>query len=84
MPSILRIVTNARDALREDGLPGLGWMLRCRWLAFLVPTFIHGLYDFIAMIGGVLPLICFIVLILCLFLTAFLMLRRLSRQDRYL
>ena len=33
MPSIRRIVTNARDALREDGLPGLGWMLRCRWLA---------------------------------------------------
>ncbi len=33
MPSIRRIMTNARDALREDGLPGLGWMLRCRWLA---------------------------------------------------
>lgn len=65
----------AGDSLRSQ---------RCRWLALLVPILIHGLYDFIAMLGGMFPLIVFFAFIAAMFITAFIMLRRLAKRDRYL
>ena len=56
----------------------------CRRLAVIVPMLIHALYDFIAMIGGAIPLVLFIVFILIMFVIAFIVLRRLSKRDRYI
>ena len=56
----------------------------CRRLAVTVPMLIHALYDFIAMIGGAIPLVLFIVFILIMFVIAFIVLRRLSKRDQYI
>ncbi len=56
----------------------------CLRLAAIVPMLLHGLYDFIAILGGVVSLILFFVLIAVMFVTAFVVLRKLSKQDRYL
>ena len=56
----------------------------CRRLAFLVPALIHGLYDFIAILGGPVTLVIFVVFILVTFVVSFIMLRRLAKQDHYL
>lgn len=55
-----------------------------RCLAVIIPTVIHALYDLIAMLGGLMPLIIFFAFIAAMFITAFVMLRRLAKRDRYL
>lgn len=54
----------------------------CRYLAVLVPTFLHGCYDFIATAGGL--SLVFIVFVAAMFLTAVRMVRKQSRDDRYI
>ena len=60
---------------------------QCRFwngLALLLPTLIHGLYDFIAIGGSQNGSGTFIVFVLIVFVSAFLLVRRLSRADRYI
>lgn len=54
----------------------------CRILAVVVPTFLHGCYDFIATAGGLSLL--FVIFVAVLFFTASRMVKRISRDDRYI
>ena len=53
-------------------------------LALLLPTLIHGFYDFIAIGGSQNAGLTFLIFVLVVFLSAFLLVRRLSRTDRYI
>lgn len=54
----------------------------CRKLAVVVPTFLHGCYDFIAADNGITWL--FIVFVAALFFAASRMVKQLSKYDRYI
>ncbi|MBQ9196406.1 MAG: PrsW family intramembrane metalloprotease [Clostridia bacterium] len=56
----------------------------CRALAVVCPVLLHGLYDLIATVERSAFSPVFIGFILLMFLAAFLTIRRLSRQDRYI
>ena len=57
---------------------------RCRRLAVICPVLLHGMYDLIATVESSPFSGAFVGFILALFLAAFLTIRRLSRQDRYI
>lgn len=56
----------------------------CRWLAVIVPALLHGSYDFIASAESGDGTWIFVGFVLALFAAAFLLIRRLSRRDRYI
>ena len=58
--------------------------LRCRRLAVLVPMLLHGSYDYIASGDYGALSAGFLAFIVCMFLAAYLTMRKQSRQDRYL
>ena len=55
-----------------------------RFLAVLLPTLIHGFYDYIAIGSGEEVLGTFVVFVIIVFIAAFLLVRRLSKRDRYI
>ncbi len=56
----------------------------CRWLAVIVPALLHGSYDFIASTESGDGTWIFVGFVIALFAAAFLLIRRLSRRDRYI
>ena len=54
------------------------------WLAVLLPAAIHGCYDYIAVNESGQFSATFLVFIAAVFLTAFLLVKKLSNSDRYL
>ena len=56
----------------------------CRWLAVIVPALLHGSYDFIASTESGDGTWIFVGFVLALFAAAFVLIRRLSRRDRYI
>ena len=58
-------------------------MKACRFLAVACPALIHGGYDFLASLGGNYEAL-FFAYIAALFLGAFLLVRRLSREDEFI
>ena len=57
---------------------------RCLMMAVVCPVLLHGLYDLIATVETELFSLPFIGFILLMFLAAFLTIRKLSQQDRYI
>ena len=55
-----------------------------RWMAVIVPTLLHGAYDYIASNTQVQGSLYFLAFIAALFLAAFLLAGRLSKEDRYI
>ena len=55
-----------------------------RFLAVLLPTLIHGFYDYIAIGGSDDAATTFIVFVVIVFAAAFLLVKRLSKRDRYI
>ncbi len=55
-----------------------------RFLAVLIPTLIHGLYDYIAMSESESVSGTFVVFVLVVFVLAFTLIKRLSRRDEYI
>ena len=53
-------------------------------LALICPMLLHGLYDFIAEIDATEPAVFFFGFIIIMFIVAYRMIRKLSRQDHYL
>lgn len=64
------------------GYPGRSAL--CRKLAFLLPAFLHGCYDFSASMEDASYAWIFYGFILFLFVVAFILVRRMSRDDRYI
>ena len=56
----------------------------CRWIALLCPALLHGLYDFIATLENANAVWYFVAFIAVMFVIAYGMVRKLSRQDRYI
>lgn len=50
-------------------------------IAYLLPVFLHGIYDFVASGGGTVMTVLFVVFIVLLDIVAFLQVRRYSRDD---
>ena len=57
---------------------------RARRSAVLVPTLLHGCYDFIASMQQAMFALIFLVLVLAMFIVAFRLVKRLSQNDSYL
>ena len=53
-------------------------------MAFLLPAFLHGCYDYIATLESVHYGWIFAAFIAAMFLLAFLLIRKMSRNDRYI
>ncbi len=70
-------------AKKYEGLCQEGRMKACRFLAVACPALIHGGYDFLASLGGNYEAL-FFAYIAVLFLGAFLLVRRLSREDEFI
>lgn len=68
-------------AKRQDGFGNRGASAFCRAMALLFPALLHGLYDFTAMLDGSAYRWAFYGYIAALFVSAFLTVRRLSRND---
>lgn len=56
----------------------------CRVMAFVLPMFVHGSYDYIATMGNNDLTLLFLVFVIVLFVIAFFMVRKLSKTDRYI
>jgi len=56
----------------------------CRVLAFLVPAFLHGLYDFVATLASYGADTVFFGFVIILFLVSFRLVKKLSARDEYL
>lgn len=56
---------------------------KMRMKAFFVPAFLHGLYDFLASIGGIATL-CFFLFVIAIEIYAIILVRRQSAEDRYI
>lgn len=56
----------------------------CRTMAFLMPAFIHGCYDFIATMDSIHFGWIFVAFIAVMFLIAFLLIQNMSKHDRYI
>lgn len=56
----------------------------CRWLAFLMPTLLHGLYDYIAASPQMEYGWQFVIFVLLLFLASFRLVKKMSRDDAYM
>ena len=56
----------------------------CRWLAVLLPALLHGAYDYIATSEGTASGLYFAAFVAVLFVISFLLIRKLSRKDRFL
>ena len=54
-----------------------------RMLAVIIPTFIHGTYDYIATIGTGSGEIFFIIFVVILFILSFILINRMSKNDHY-
>ena len=54
-----------------------------RMLAVIIPTFIHGTYDYIATIGTGSGEIFFIIFVMILFILSFILINRMSKNDHY-
>lgn len=61
-----------------------GYSLFSRRMAVICPMLLHGLYDLIATLDGGSISLVFIAFIVIMFLAAYLMIRKLSKSDRYL
>lgn len=64
------------------GFPGKS--KACRAMAFLFPVFLHGCYDFAAVMGAQHYTWIFFVFIVVMFVLAFRLVRRLSASDRFI
>ena len=67
------------DLLGEPGRRRLS-----EWTAFLIPTLLHGFYDYFAVTASDRADLLFLPFIAVLFLVSFLMVRHLSRNDTYM
>ena len=56
----------------------------CRVMAFVLPMFVHGSYDYIATMGNNDLTFFFLVFVIVFFVIAFFMVRKLSKTDRYI
>ena len=56
----------------------------CCWMAFLIPTVLHGFYDYIALTETARSGVLFLPFIAVLFAASFLMVRHLSNNDSYI
>ena len=71
-------------AKRYDGMGKNGVSRFCRIMAFLIPSFMHGCYDFIATMESLhFSWIC-AAFIAVMFVIAFLLVRNMSKHDRYI
>lgn len=68
-------------ARRMENLDDRPWSLGCRIVSVLLPTLLHGTYDYIASTDTGSEW-TFIVFVLCLFAAAWLTVRRMSAKDR--
>ena len=57
---------------------------RCLSLAVVVPVFTHGMYDFLATVESAVYVGLFDFFVSCVFLVCFIMVKRLSDEDKYL
>lgn len=64
------------------GRPGLSKL--CRFMAFLLPAFMHGCYDFIATLPSMHYGWIFVGFIAVMFVIALLVIRNMSKHDRYI
>ena len=71
-------------ARRYDNLGRPSASKACRVMAFLLPAFMHGCYDYIATLESVHYGWIFAAFIAAMFLLAFLLIRKMSRNDRYI
>ena len=71
-------------AKRWDNLGRPGFSRFCRLMALILPIFLHGCYDLIASIETVHYGWIFVAFVTAMFLLALLVIRHLSRNDRYL
>lgn len=71
-------------AKRFHGGGNTGLEKLCRKLAFIVPAFMHGCYDFIASTEDSNSEWVFVTFIVLMFLAAFLTVRKMSKDDRYI
>ena len=71
-------------AKRYEGLRMEEKSARCRLCALLVPSFMHGVYDFTATLDSVQYGWIFTAFIFVMFLIAFRLVRRMSKKDQYI
>ena len=83
--AMLRAVTAVPGhAKRYDGMGKNGVSRFCRIMAFLIPSFMHGCYDFIATMESLHFSWIFAAFIAVMFVIAFLLVRNMSKHDRYI
>ncbi len=71
-------------AKRYDGLNMHARSAQCRTSALLLPAFMHGVYDFTATLDSVQYGWIFTAFVIVMFLIAFRLVRRMSRDDHYI
>ncbi len=71
-------------ARRSENLGRHGLSVFWRVLALLIPTLIHGMYDFIAVTDTETISSAFVVFVLIVFALAFVLVKQLSKRDRYI
>ncbi len=71
-------------ARRSENLGRHGLSVFWRVLALLIPTLIHGMYDFIAVTDTETISSTFVVFVLIVFALAFVLVKQLSKRDRYI
>ena len=71
-------------AKRYEGLGKTEKCTQCRRQALLLPAFMHGVYDFTATLNSVHFGWIFTVFVIVMFVLAFRLVRRFSREDQYL
>ena len=71
-------------ARRSENLGRHGLSVFFRVLAVLIPTLIHGMYDYIAVTVTEEVSTSFIVFVIVVFVLAFVLIRQLSRRDEYI
>ncbi len=72
------------SAKRCQALGRRGEAAACRMMALVLPMFLHGSYDFIASADEPLFSLIFVIFVAVMFVVAFILVRTLSRRDRYL
>ena len=91
MSNFIPLSVSAITFVLNVGLLLIGFLLigpefgiKTVYCAVLLPTLIHGFYDYIAIGSGEQVLGTFVVFVLIVFIAAFLLVRRLSKRDRYI
>ena len=69
-------------AKRYDFMGEHGKSKRCRWMAIIIPTIMHGIYDFTATYAGLSYV--FLAFIAVMFFLAVRDVRKMSRRDKYI